>query len=472
VFGEPITGLEDGWVFRGVPFAAPPTGDRRWRAPSPPEPWSGAREATRFAPACMQTDAITQWYADVAEGVGAPRSVAPTPNGVSEDCLYLNIWTPDLDPQAPAPVMVYIHGGSYTAGWSYEPNYHGEAFAERGGVLVSIAYRLGAFGYLAPDDDGAALNAGLLDQVAALEWVRDNIAAFGGDPERVTVFGESAGAAAVGALLVSPSARGLFQGAIHQSGGFEFTAERTPGSASEAFNALAAALGESPMEASAEAVLDAAGDVLGAYDYGPVPGPPELPSSPRDALEAGEVARVPLIIGTNQDEWLMYMDEATPGNDLSRWRERVGSETLSALIAEAGSIPAALDRLETAEWMRCPGRALARAASRAGAPVYLYRLERVREGAATLGAYHGAELPYVFDAHDAWLPTSREDEQLGQAMNAAWARFAAEGDPNGPGLPDWPEFARSGEVLVWDDMPAGEPPLDRRVCITLGWETP
>lgn len=470
--GLSLDGLPEGGAFRGVPFAAPPLGERRWRAPAPVTPWSEPRDATAFAPACMQTSAITDWYADLAEGVGATRDVAPAPAGVSEDCLYLNIWTPDLAPGAPAPVMVYIHGGSYNAGWSYEPNYHGDAFAARGVVLVSIAYRLGAFGYLAPDAPGATANAGLLDQIAALEWVQGNIAAFGGDPDRVTIFGESAGAAAVGALMTAPPARGLFHRAISQSGGFELVAERTPETAGGAFRRLADALDNDPMSATAQAVLAAAGEALPFYDYGPVPGEAVLPLSPRQAVERGEVASTPLMIGVNKDEWLMYLDPETQDADLAAWRDRAGDAAVDRVLADAGSIPAALDRLETAALMRCPGRALAGAVAQTGAPVFLYRLARVREGAETLGAYHGAELPYVFDTHDAWLPTAPEDDALGRAMNAAWARFAATGDPNGAQSPDWPEYGAGGALLIWDIEPRSGAPLDTDLCAPLGWGAP
>lgn len=470
--GLALDGLADGGEFRGVPFAAPPVGERRWRASAPVIPSSEPRDATVFAPACMQTSAITDWYADLAVGFGASRDVAPAPLGVNEDCLYLNVWTPDLAPRTPAPVMVYIHGGSYSAGWSYEPNYHGEAFAARGVVLVSIAYRLGAFGYLAPDAPGATANAGLLDQIAALEWVRENIAAFGGDPERVTIFGESAGAAAVGALLTAPPARGLFHRAISQSGGFELAAERTPQSASEAFQLLADALGADPMSATAQDVLTAAAEVLPGYDYGPVPGEAVLPLPPRRAVERGEVAATPLMIGVNMDEWLMYLDPEAQDADLAAWRDRAGDEAVDAVLADSDTIPAALDRLETASLMRCPGRALASAVLQAGAPVFMYRLDRVREGADALGAYHGAELPYVFHTHDAWLPTTAEDEALGRAMNAAWARFAATGDPNGAQGPAWPEYGASGALLIWDVEPRAGTPLDIELCAPLGWGAP
>jgi para-nitrobenzyl esterase len=470
--GRTLDGAPAGGVFAGVPFAAPPVGAGRWRAPTPVEASSEPLDATSFAPACMQTSAITDWYADVAEGVGASRDVAAAPVGVSEDCLYLNIWTPDLAPGTPAPVMVYIHGGSYTSGWSYEPNYHGVAFAARGVVLVSIAYRLGAFGYLAPDAPGATANAGLLDQIAALEWVRDNIAAFGGDPGRVTIFGESAGAAAVGALITAPPARGLFHRAISQSGGFEMVAERTPQSAGEAFRRLAEALDADPMVATAQDILTAAGEALPDYDYGPVPGKAALPASPWHAVENGGVSPTPLMIGVNRDEWLMYLDPETQDADLATWRDRAGDEAVDAVIADADTVPAALDRLETASLMRCPGRALARAVAQTGAPVFMYRLDRVREGGQALGAYHGAELPYVFDTHDAWLPTGPEDVALGRAMNAAWAQFAATGDPNGDGGPAWPEYGASGELLIWDVEPRAGAPLDIELCSSFGWGAP
>jgi para-nitrobenzyl esterase len=256
----PLIGLAfdrhpDGGVFKGVPFAAPPVGALRWKAPPPVEAWSVERPAQSFAPACMQTRSNVDWYADIAESFGQPRDRAPEPLSVSEDCLYLNIWTPDLQPDANAPVMVYIHGGSYTGGWSYEPDYHGDAFADQGVVLVSIAYRLGAFGYLAPDTPDSTANAGLLDQIAALEWVQANISAFGGDPDRVTIFGESAGAAAVGALMASPAADGLFHRAISQSGGFEYAADRPAETAHTAFDRLAEALEGDPRNVPAEDIL-------------------------------------------------------------------------------------------------------------------------------------------------------------------------------------------------------------------------
>ncbi|WP_430431214.1 carboxylesterase/lipase family protein [Oceanicaulis sp.] len=473
----PLIGLafdrhRDGGVFKGVPFAAPPVGDLRWTAPPPVEAWSGERPAQSFAPACMQSRSNVDWYADIAESFGQPRDRAPEPLSVSEDCLYLNIWTPDLDPDANAPVMVYIHGGSYTGGWSYEPDYHGDVFTDQGVVLVSIAYRLGAFGYLAPDTPGATPNAGLLDQIAALEWVQANISAFGGDPGQVTIFGESAGAAAVGALLASPAADGLFHRAISQSGGFEFAADRPAGSAHAAYDRLAEALDGDPLGASAEDILKTTGEVLPDYDFGPVYGPSELPRSPGDALRQGALNAVPLIIGTNRDEWRMYVDADRLDETLDDWREQVGDAVVQALITEEGSELGAIDRLETAQWMRCPGQAFARGVSAQGAPVYLYRFERVRDGADDdLRAYHGAELPYVFNTHDDWLPTNTIDRVLSALMNESWARFARTGDPNPvTETTTWPEYSATGALLIWDETLTEGAPLDRALCPRLGWE--
>ena len=183
-------------VFRSIPFAEPPLGHLRWRPPQPLGMKLAYREATAFAPVCMQSPRILEWYRDMAEIFGSSPDVFED-LVTSEDCLYLNIWSPDLHEDAALPVMVYIHGGSNKSGWSYEPNYHGHALAKRGVVLVSIAYRLGVFGFLSHpdlDDDNGIANFGLWDQVTALKWIQEYIRQFGGDPERVTVFGESSGA--------------------------------------------------------------------------------------------------------------------------------------------------------------------------------------------------------------------------------------------------------------------------------------
>lgn len=457
-------------VFKGLPFAAPPVDSLRWRPPQPPAAWRGVRDARQFAPACPQGGYITDWYAGLIEDFGGDPATAAAPVAESEDCLYLNIWTPSLTPGADLPVMVWIHGGSYKGGWSYEPNYHGGPLASEGVVVVSIAYRLGPLGYLYPDDAPAeqAEAFGLLDQLAALRWVSANIEAFGGDPGNVTVFGESAGAGSVGTLMASPLAEGLFQRVIHQSGGFESVAWATPEGAQAAYRRLQAALdGLDPRLASAEQIIAASrSEAFGAYDYDPIVGGSSLPVSPLEARESGLLAPVDAIIGSNRHEWRMYLDPETIESDLAAWRERLsGSEALERLVAEEGAA-GALDRLITAEQMRCPGYALAEAVAAQGGRAHVYLFSRVRDGetAAAIGAYHGAELPYMFSTHDAWLPTAPTDLRLSDAMMKAWARFAATGDPGAPGGTIWPSFGRTGLVLDFGDEITPRAPLDRGLC--------
>jgi len=443
-------------AFLGIPFAAPPVDALRWQAPEPAPAWDGIRDATAFAPACMQTRSIVDWYRDVATAFDADPGLIEPPSAFSEDCLYLNVWTPAPQTGEALPVMVYIHGGSYTGGWSYEPNYRGAELASHGVVVVSIAYRLGALGYLSPPDtarDGLR-NFGLLDQIAGLQWVQDNIAGFGGDPGNVTVFGESAGAASVGVLLTSPASEGLFHRAISQSGGFELHTPLTAQAADAAFARLQARLGEDALRSiPAERIVDAAADVLSGHDFGPVAPAASLPLPPSEALDAGAFHAMPLLIGTNADEWLMYIDADTAASDLADWQTRLGDAVDIAALSPSGDPRTALDRLETADQMRCPGYRLADAMEAAGEPARVYLFTRVRPGeaAAAFGAYHGAELPYVFGTHDDWLPTAADDVALGNAMRSAWVRFARNGSPGAVDGTEWPRFGASRHVLELGD---------------------
>ncbi|MBW2714613.1 MAG: carboxylesterase family protein, partial [Deltaproteobacteria bacterium] len=220
-------------VFRGVPYAAPPAGELRWRPPEPHVPRTGRQDASRFGSACPQLQGNPDWYRDVAEKFGRPGTEIADLTDIREDCLYLNVWTQNLAGDEPQPVMVWIHGGANVNGVAHEPNYLGYNLAKRDVVIVSINYRLGALGFLAhpalsaESERGVSGNYGLLDQIAALEWVRDNIASFGGDPDQVTVFGESAGAADIGTLIASPLSKGLFRRAIIQSGGYSIDYRKT-----------------------------------------------------------------------------------------------------------------------------------------------------------------------------------------------------------------------------------------------------
>ncbi|MFN3212493.1 MAG: carboxylesterase/lipase family protein [Henriciella sp.] len=458
---------ETGGAFLGVPFAAAPMGERRWRYPAPQEPWEGTRDAVAFAPACMQGSYMTDWYADVIGDFGGEPETAAKPVSESEDCLYLNVWSPDLQPDTPLPVMVWIHGGGYSGGWTYEPNYIGDALSERGVIVVSIAYRLGPFGYLGPDSTG---NFGLMDQVMALEWVQENIGSFGGDANNVTLFGESAGAASIGTLIVTPKAAGLFQKAIHQSGGFEFIEASTHRDIRPAFEILTAALAPlDPATVSASDLLETSQSVLSDHWFTPVADGALLPDRPDNLLARREVNAVDLMIGTNSDEWLMSLDMSNLEEQIANWGDRApgATEMISALVQEAG-IAGALDRLETAHQMRCPGARLAAAMNAAGKQVYMYRFSRVRasEMGARIGSYHGAEIPYVFNTHDDWLPTDAVDTKLTDLMMQAWVEFARSGDP--ARSLDWPEYGSSGSLIELGDQITVSKPLDRALCDHLG----
>jgi para-nitrobenzyl esterase len=441
-----------GAVFKGIPFAAPPLGQLRWEAPRPRIARHGPQQAKEFAPGCFQDDYNAAWYGRVMRAFGATGTFRNPP--FSEDCLYLNVWTPELSRRARLPVMVWIHGGANLSGWSFEPNYQAENLAVRGHVLVvSIAYRLGVFGFLSHPQLGAPelANAGLLDQIASLRWVRDNIEVFGGDPAQVTVFGESAGAADIGYLMSAPAAAGLFRRAISQSGGY-FLRENVALDAARAAGArLAAHLGAGAdlkvlRACSSAEILAAAKQALKGYHYGPVIDGVLIRRAPADEFRV-RGAPVDLLIGSNEDEWYMYVDakpeslaaalQAIPQDAREPLRER-GAREPDARRAHA--------RITSLADMQCPPYLLAAAAARNGKRAWVYRFTRMRPGAGgeALRAYHGAEIPYVFDSHDAWFSADEAEPRLTEAMLAYWSNFARSGDPNRPGLPAWPAFGATG----------------------------
>lgn len=466
-----LTGLwqQDGRVaaFLGIPFAEPPVGERRWQPPRALEELPSLA-ATGFAPACMQTAYMVDWYAELIRDFGGDPARFPVPD-FSEDCLYLNVWTPAADSgQAmPAmPVMVWIHGGGHRGGWSFEPNYLGDALASGGVVVVSIAYRLDVFGFFS-HPDLAQSNFGLLDQIAALEWIQAHIHRFGGDPENVTLFGESAGAASAGYLMVSPAAEGLFDRVIHQSAGYEFINEDRRADFLALGEALEAKVQPASEEsgidalrdAPAERLLSAAADVFSDYQPDAVVDGHTLTEPPAESLAAGRVRPVDLMIGSNADEWKMYLEADVGAVDLEAWFSehlsgRAG-RVLEVLEPESG-FRRRLDRLTTARQFVCPSLDLAEAVTRAGGDAYLYYFSRVRSGALAgeLGAYHGAEIPYVFDKHDDWLPTDDTDRRLGRTMADYWRRFARTGDPNGEGRVIWPpiDAARLPTIEFGDEI--------------------
>ncbi|MEO8910002.1 MAG: carboxylesterase family protein [Gemmatimonadaceae bacterium] len=395
-------------VFRGIPYAAPPVGPLRWQPPQPAPRWTGVRPAGALGHNCMQH----QPYSDID----------PFTAGVSEDCLYLNVWTKSLGARsAPRPVLVWIHGGGFWAGFGGEERHNGGPLAKKGAVVVTLNYRLGPLGFLAhpalaaESPHHAAGNYGLLDQIAALQWVKRNIARFGGDPSRVTIFGESAGGMSVGSLVASPLAKGLFQGAILESGTGVGTGVASRDTAQAIAMRFADSLGVHGTSADAAQRLrsiDANKLIAASLQLGQ-PGSPVfypdvdgwvLPHPVDSALLRGTANIVPIIVGTNRDE------------------------------GDA--------------WAGAPSRAFARLALAHGAPIYMYMFSRVGEDSVNRqrGAYHSAEITFVFGRPhpiEASAGTTPYDATVADAMSDYWVAFATSGDPNGrPTMTKWPRWPR------------------------------
>jgi len=449
-------------VYRGVPFAAPPTGDLRWKPPQPAKPWAGTRPAKTFAPACMQT------------GVSMPGE---TPPAVSEDCLYLNVWTP-ADAPSRAPVLVWIYGGGFDNGSTAMPLYWGDRLAKRGVVVVTIAYRVGALGFLAHPEltrespNRTSGNYGLMDQIAALEWVQRNIAAFGGDPARVTIAGQSAGAMSVSILMASPRAKGLFHRAIGQSGGFFEPVQLAPSyllaNAERDGEGFAKSLGATSIAALRK--LPATALLRGKAPSGthPVIEPHVLPMTPFDAFAKGAQNDVPLLIGVNAEEARAFLDTrdvkaATFAADIEKRFGKLPPPLIEAYpFTTDEEAKQARINFETDlrfGWNMWTWARLQNAAGRA--PVFAYRFERKPpfppDGPhANWGASHFAELWYMFDHLDqaAWRWTPA-DRNLAATMAAYWTNFVKTGDPNTATLPAWPRATNDeGPLLILNDTPS------------------
>jgi para-nitrobenzyl esterase len=446
-------------VFRGIPYATPPVGSRRWKAPEREQPWSNVRDATKFSAQPAQGDfALDQMLG----GIARPKS---------EDSLYLNVWTPGLDDRR-RPVMVWIHGGAFMFGEGATPWYDGTRFATRGDVVVvTINYRLGSFGFLHLSDlFGADVagsgNLGLLDQVAALEWVRDCIDGFGGDPGRVTIFGESAGAGSVATLLGMPAARGLFHAAIPQSGAASWfaTTERATEIASVVVETLGVQLGD--LDAlyakttdeiiAAQAAVGLETDATG-LPFQPVVDGVTLPQPALDAIAAGSAAGVRLLVGTNHDEMTLFslMDPALASLDEAAMRERIARYWGTAGVDDfletyrRGHPGASLQELwiaiATDALFRIPAIRLAEH-QLPHAPVwsYLFTWESPVFG-GILKSTHALEIPFVFDTLDQpggeiFTGTGSERAGIARRMQYAWIAFACDGAPGHDAIPEWPRY--------------------------------
>jgi para-nitrobenzyl esterase len=474
VTGGPIRGSAraGGAVFKGIPFAAPPTGERRWREPMAVQPWSGVRDATTFGAICLQ---------------------APTPivgdaiKTASEDCLFLNVWTAQWPAGAARPVMVWIPGGGNFVGAGSQAGYDGEPLARHGVVVVTINYRLASLGFFShpaltrESPRRASGNQGILDQIAALQWVQENIARFGGDPKNVTIFGESAGSLDVSVLMTSPLSKGLFHRAIAESGPVVLVGEPSTLAEAEKRGQAAAARWKVPPDGSLEALraVSAAAIIAAEPNFFVGDQIPDLfpnlgitvdgyvfPRKPAQVFAGGQQHRVPMLLGSNGREQV-------PGSTLAKdlpdaIAKRYGPLAPRALTLYVGApdpvYGTAAEQWGTDTSFRCSTVAQAMWHAAAGNPAFEYEFVHVPPERAALGAVHASELSHVFGTYAQGLvgvgPPARAtgvDARVSDVMQRYWTNFAKTGDPNGPGLPVWPkfdtksrgyvEFASSGPIV-------------------------
>ena len=453
-------------VFRGVPFAAPPIGDLRWKPPQPVKRWTGVRKATEFGAHCMQA----QVFADIIfRG-----------KEMSEDCLNLTVWTP-AKRTSNLPVYVWFYGGGFAAGGEDEPRYDGESLARQGIVVVNANYRLGVFGFLSHPEltkespHHASGNYGMLDQVAAIEWVIRNIAAFGGDPGRITIGGESAGSLSVSALMASPLSRGLFRQAIGESGAFfgsvggnAVASLATTEQQGEKFAAAAgaASLGDLRARSAAE-LLAIASKQNSGFNFWPSVDGYFLPEDPQNIYIEGKQAHVPLLAGWNADEMRMVTLLAPVKPTAHTFAEQLRKQYQDRADEAMKLYPASTDEQAirsagdlasdnfivygTWKWIDVQAKT--------GKPVYRFEFDRTvpipnamkTTGLKTLGSPHASELEYVFNTLNSkpadWQP---DDQKVAETMNKYWGNFIRTGHPDGTGLPLWPDFTKAREVMHLD----------------------
>jgi para-nitrobenzyl esterase len=455
-------------VFKGIPFAAPPTGELRWKKPQPVVSWQGVRAANAFAPSCMQDAAMLQ--------------VQQAPAAASEDCLYLNVWTPAASARERLPVMVWIYGGGFAIGTTAAPVYDGKRLTEKGVVVVSVAYRVGAFGFLAHpelsrESGKGSGNYGVQDMIAGLQWVKDNIAAFGGDPANVTIFGESAGGIAVSMLAASPYAKGLFQKVISESGG-SFAPSRRAMEGGELVPTLAAAeavgqqflgnLGAASIAAAralpAAKILEAQGPGL-TSTFWPTDDGDVLPGDQYVLYSAGRFNDTPVLIGTNSDEGALFIQGGVTSAAFEKQIRDGYGEHADALLAvyphatDAQALESAQDvfRDSAFAW---PTWAWARLQSAKGkGAAYVYYFDH-RTPQKPNGAWHADEIPHVFrnlglgfaaPGVPSGPAPSPADTAMSELMSTYFTNFAKKGDPNGAGLPQWPAFSEQSQQVMFLD---------------------
>jgi para-nitrobenzyl esterase len=451
-------------IFKGIPYAAAPVGELRWKEPQPLAPWEGVKKATEFGPRCMQG--------------GIYEDMVFRDTGPSEDCLYLNVWAPKVKGDAKLPVMVWVYGGGFQAGATSEPRQDGERLAHRGVIVVSMNYRLGIFGFYSHPDltaestHFASGNYGLLDQAAALKWVHENIAAFGGDPKKVTIFGESAGSFAVSALMASPVSKDFVHAAIGESGAF-FGKTLGPKRLAESQKrdaVFAEQLGMRSIKelraVDAERLLNVAMKAKGEYRFSPNIDGYFMPADAYEIYAKGKQAHLPLMAGWNRDEGNyhgFFGDEpVSKENYAAKMRTRFGESNAEAMklfpgdsdeqIRNSAGLLASTDFIAYGTW-----KWIEMHVKTGEAPVFRYEFDQApRGGDGNDGdkvgafAYHSAEIEFVFGMLDskkgiAWGP---EDYKLSELIGTYWTNFAKTGNPNGSGAPEWPRYEKNGDYQV------------------------